>query len=246
MIFLTSISGASVITKRNVVSETVAFIFLVLCSDMGNPRLATSEPGEHHFGQLRTLIREFTTLEFAQLVEKHIRRLNLMYKNFFRPTRDTKKAGYQATYDDFFKYTVDDSAPMMEGTVKIDPNGDHVATQVWPTVEKLISYSSELMTPLFSTLGVTKDEMSPFCRDFTSLKDLRDEFIRYCPRTFVYDDVEGTGDLGEKDKSDSSKESSVDNFTEDMMVERIELFSSAMLETPLDVDEDEGGGVSVV
>jgi len=246
MIFLTSISGASVITKRNVVSETVAFIFLVLCSDMGNPRLATSEPGEHHFGQLRTLIREFTTLEFAQLVEKHIRRLNLMYKNFFRPTRDTRKFGYQATYDDFFKYTVDDSAPMMEGTVKIDPHGDHVATQVWPTVQKLISYSSELMTPLLSTLGVTKDEMSPFCRGFASLKDLRDEFIRYCPRTFVYDDVEGTGDLGEKDKSDSSKESSVDNFTEDMMVERVKLFSRAMLETPSDVDDDEGGGVSVV
>ena len=30
------------------------------------------------------------------------------------------------------------------------------------------------------------------------------------------------------------------------MVERVKLFSRAMLETPSDVDEDEGGGVSVV
>ena len=54
MVFLTSISGTSVITKRNVVTETIAFMFLVLCSDMENPRLATSKPGEHHFGQMRT------------------------------------------------------------------------------------------------------------------------------------------------------------------------------------------------
>ena len=44
---------------------------------------------------------------------------------------------------------------------------------------------------LFSTLVVLKEKRSPFCRDFSSLQDLRDEFIQYCPRTFGYADIHG-------------------------------------------------------
>ena len=57
------------------------------------------------------------------------------------------------------------------------------------------------MKVLFTTLGVQADDISPFCRDFTSLEDLRDEFIRYMPATFNYDHVQGTDDeeVGEVD-----------------------------------------------
>ena len=105
MIWLTSLSGASVITKRNVVSEVIPFFFLVLCSDFIKPRAGTSESAEHHFGLIRTMIREFTCLECAQLLERQVRRLRQMYKNKFRPTRDPQK-GYQATYNDFFHYSI--------------------------------------------------------------------------------------------------------------------------------------------
>ena len=83
---------------------------------------------------------------------------------------------------------------MMDGTVNIDPSGDYFANQLWPTVQELISYSSDLMKELFTTLGVQADDISPFCRDFTSLEDLRDEFIRYMLATFNYDHVQGTDD----------------------------------------------------
>jgi len=66
----------------------------------------------------------------------------------------------------------------MEGTVDIDPDGDYVAKQLWPTVHDIISYSSGLMKELLSTLGVPADEVSPFCHDFNSLSDLCDDFIR--------------------------------------------------------------------
>ena len=106
----------------------------------------------------------------------------------------------------------------MEGTVKIGPNGDYVAKQVWLDVQKIISYSSGLMSELFSTLRVTKDEQSPFCQDFTSLNDFRDEFIRYMPNTFKYDDVQGTGDQGAEEVSDSSEVEILDHCTEDAML----------------------------
>ena len=83
---------------------------------------------------------------------------------------------------------------MMDGTVDIDPSGDYVAIQLWPTVQELISYSSDLTKELFTTLGVQTDDISPFFRDFTSLEDLRDELIRYMPATFNYDHVQGTDD----------------------------------------------------
>ena len=75
VIWFTSIGGAFVITKRNLVAEVVSFVFIVMCSDITKPRYCTSEPVEHFFGQLRTMIREFTSMEFAQLVEKLNRRL---------------------------------------------------------------------------------------------------------------------------------------------------------------------------
>ena len=108
ILWLTSIYGASLITKRNIVAETIAFMFLVLCSDITKPRHCTSEPCEHTFGMLRIMVREFSCLDFVQLIEKHIRRLTVMYKHLFSPSRYPKK-GYQATFEDFFKYTCDGS-----------------------------------------------------------------------------------------------------------------------------------------
>ena len=61
MVWLTSISGASMITKRNVVAKKLSFVFIVMSSDVSKPRYFTSDPVEHLFGQLRTMIREFTT-----------------------------------------------------------------------------------------------------------------------------------------------------------------------------------------
>ena len=82
---------------------------------------------------------------------------------------------------------------LMAGTVILDDNGDSVADQMWEVVSSVISYSSDLMNGLFSTVGAQQYEVSPFCSNFSSLGDLRDEFIRYLPRTFNYDSVAGNG-----------------------------------------------------
>jgi hypothetical protein len=89
-------------------SETVAFMFLVLRSDIAKPRHCTSEPAEHTFGMLRLMVREFGTLEFAQMIEKQILRVKLAYKHGFRPSKEKGK-GYQASYEDYFDYTYDSS-----------------------------------------------------------------------------------------------------------------------------------------
>ena len=65
MLWLTSICGACIITNQNIVSETIAFMFIVLLLDVFKPCHCTSEPTEHIFGMLCQIIREFTSSEFA-------------------------------------------------------------------------------------------------------------------------------------------------------------------------------------
>ena len=44
MVWLASISGASMTTKINVVAETLSFVFIVMSSDVSKPIYFTSEP----------------------------------------------------------------------------------------------------------------------------------------------------------------------------------------------------------
>ena len=67
---LTSLSGMSDITKRNIIAEAIPFVFIVLLKDITKPWLATSEGAEHTFGMLLTIVREFTTMKFVQLIER--------------------------------------------------------------------------------------------------------------------------------------------------------------------------------
>ena len=190
MLWLTSISGVSMITKRNYVSETISFMFIVMRDDVSKPRHLTSESLEHFFGMLRQMIREFTVCESIQLCEKLERRLRLLYKHAFRPSRDPSK-GYNANWKRFYEYGLDTNETRNDGSVPLQQDGDSVAAQLWEDVSQLISFSSELMKELLDTIGVPSDELSPFCRSFQSLADLRDEYIRYLPNTFEYGGIRG-------------------------------------------------------
>ena len=103
----------------------------------------------------------------------------------------------------------------------LDKNGGFVASQLWEAVSAVISFSSISMNELFATVGAPKDEVSPFCRSFSSLADLRDEFIHYLPHTFKYDNVGGN----------SSEQASEDDTggtgtpTQELVAARIERFA---------------------
>ena len=63
-------SGVAVVTKRNLVSEAILFVFIVLQADVTNPDFATIESAEHIFEMRRTAAREFIMMEFVQIAEK--------------------------------------------------------------------------------------------------------------------------------------------------------------------------------
>eukprot|EP00957_Ditylum_brightwellii_P157057 11953587-Ditylum_brightwellii.AAC.1 len=126
MLWITSISNLPIITKRNMVSETLAFVFFMLCFDIYKPRKNSSNQAERMFEQPHMENFKFTVLEFTKLPEKLTCCLKLMYKHVVCPSQDPRK-GYAFTFNNFFNYTLDEAPDLMDGTVEIDSNGDFVA-----------------------------------------------------------------------------------------------------------------------
>ena len=133
--------------------------------DINKPGLATSEGAEHTFGILRTMIREFTPMEFVQLIEKTTHRLNLIFCGGFGTSRDPQK-GYASTFTEFIEISLDEILPVMDGSVEIDPNVSPVVEKLWGAVGEVMSYTSRLVEPLFNDVRVTAEEKSPFYHIF--------------------------------------------------------------------------------
>ena len=227
VILLTSMSGVAVITKRNLISEAVPFVFIVLQSDVMKPGLAMSESAEHIFGMCRTIIREFTTMEFTQIMEKVTRRLSLMFSSDLKSSRDPQK-GYGTTFAKFIARTQDRRDVRPDGsTVMIDSSGKSVAEQMWDSVRSVTTYAKTLMQPLLQTLGVQESEMSPFCRTFGSLTDLRDEYVKYQAKTFMFRGKCGIGPTGEDEDTGVVVQTLP---PESIVLERVKTFANEMLE----------------
>ena len=190
---------------------------------MPKPRNATSEPAEHVFGCFRTKNREFTTLGFAQLSENQERRDKVMYAGNLRPSRDPGK-GYRSSYQGYVEQSKVSSQELKAGPVAISDDGDAIVKQIWAKVDEVIAYSANIVQPFLVSMGVSEAEMSPFCRQFKDPKDLRDTFIKICPRTFQY---EGTIGEGDDDAAIEEEEGAEDQGQE--MALRIKHFAQELL-----------------
>ena len=72
------------VTKRNLISEAILFVFTVLQADVTKPGLATSKSAKHTFGMCRTIFQEFTTMDFTEITEKVTHRLSIMFCSVFK------------------------------------------------------------------------------------------------------------------------------------------------------------------
>ena len=169
VIWMTSITNVSVITKRNIVSTTIGMCFLMLRSDAPNPRHATSEPSEHTFGTIRSEKRELSTLEFIELCEKMDRKLKAVHESKLKKHRSPKK-GYQATFNDFLKAT-ENTQETAGGPVNI-AEGKSVVEQLWPALRAVINSTNMKMVATMSSFGFSLKDRSPFSAQFNKVDGL--------------------------------------------------------------------------
>jgi hypothetical protein len=108
------------------------------------------------------MMREFSCSDFALLVEKEQRRMNLLFEGSLMPSRDAKK-GYPAIYYDFVQHAKMTS--IEAGPCKIDCSSLSLAVckQIWPHVVKIILQANLMMNSLFKLAGVRDCDWSPFC-----------------------------------------------------------------------------------
>ncbi len=103
MIFFTLLTGVNITPKRNMVSETISNMFIVMCSDVCNPCYCMSEPAEHGFGNTWRSQREFTCSDFASHNEKENRHMKTMFEGGLSPSH-TQLKGYQAQFLDYIQH----------------------------------------------------------------------------------------------------------------------------------------------
>jgi hypothetical protein len=97
LLFSLHVDGVSIITKRNWIVECVSLSFLMLRSDVTQPHRLTEEPSEHFFAILRTIVREFTLMDFLNLISKFDRYWLALQDGKLKSVRDNSTAGYRST-----------------------------------------------------------------------------------------------------------------------------------------------------
>jgi hypothetical protein len=242
MLFFTSTSGISVTSKRNLVNETIGNLFLILQSNVKKIRLCTSEQSEHAFGSARLSNREFTVADFCLLSEKFARRMNALFEGDLSPSRTANK-GYHAT---FLDWVVDAKGMQEEGgpcDIDVSYDASSVVSQLWPTAQKIIFESVRLVTPLLKLFGVVSEEMSPFCRDFASCRDLLETYVSYCPKTFSYKGFSGGGNNENSDDTELAETAGGHSHQQDVsnIIARFEHFTIDLMAAVTSPDDSEDG-----
>lgn len=99
------------------------------------------------------------------------------------------------------------------GTAVVDYNVDNLVDVLWPIVQPIINDSSRNMMPFLRRLGVTSDEMSPFCRVFDTKDELLGAYMDYFSGSRVFANAtsgeevdESFGDDEQEDLGDDDEE----------------------------------------
>ena len=155
-LWLLDISGIRETTRRNVISEAIALMFFVLRNDVCKPRPLTSDPSEHNFGVFRSIIREFTVMQFIQLVKRTNQRIDAIFKGRFKTAKGRNK-GYLFTLGSYIQSNIESISKYDYGPVKIDPNRTNIVTQILQEKVKIIMKKTTVtMLELPALTGIKK------------------------------------------------------------------------------------------
>ena len=92
------------------------------------------------------------------------------------------------------------------------------------------------MKPFLHFLGVKDNDLTPFCATFTSPIALQNAFIQYCPKTLVYNKIQGTTILN--DASDKNTDLPTSTITdEEIFKKKIKTFSKDLISEDTSLDD---------
>jgi hypothetical protein len=131
MLWMTSFhtpGSIMIANKRNIVLETVGFMFLVTRADVWLHMLLTSESNEHTCGGWRQLLREFNMEQLIRIVWKHNVKLNAIFEsNLVTARSGSSFSGYAQTFPQFPAALQGGASNDATGPVTVDLDSDIAA-----------------------------------------------------------------------------------------------------------------------
>ena len=180
-LWLISISGVSIVTKRNLVSEMISMSCVILRKEVFRPRALTTESAEHQFGIYRSIIHEFTTLEFLQLHRRTVIRLKSLVRGKLQHSREPSK-GYQSTFHDFCtQQTFYEEKYKCHGPADKDLHPDeHISDTIWTVLVPIVNTSIIEVTDLLQVFSA-KLLHPKFFQPMKDKKDLIEAYLNISP-----------------------------------------------------------------
>ena len=157
--------------------------FLVMRSDVPNPRYTTSESNKHTFGMMRTIKREFTVNEMCDIVDKMWRQVRNLLKGTLKKYHGPQK-GYLATFNDFHGH-IFGTSDSLGGPVDVtDAAEGDVSQKIWDTLFPILNGINKHMSSfLKGCFNVEEADLSPFAAAFThDVTSILDRFVAYLPK----------------------------------------------------------------
>ena len=124
--------------------------------------------------------------EFTEIEERRSRKVRAIFESSLAISRD-RKDGYAATWSNFVSSTRNDGLPRAAGPGPTDLDGVAMVDSLFPFLKNIINDCSKHMAPLLRRLGVTSDEISPFCREFETPADLLAQYEECFKRTKIFE-----------------------------------------------------------
>ena len=208
MLWFTSLKGVSMITKQNIVCGAISMCFLIMPSDVPNPRYTTLEPNKHTFGMMQSVKREFTVNEMCDIVDKMWRQLTNILKGALQKYRDPQK-GYSATFDDFHGHIFSDEE-YSAGPVDMEDIGEgEVSQQIWNVLFPILNgINVHVRLFLQRCFNVDNVDISPFAEAFSQdVRSLLKRFLAYMPRqknTGNPEENNGDNNINDNDEDDDN------------------------------------------
>ncbi len=91
------------------------------------------------------------------------------------------------------------------------------------------------MLPFVQLMGVTTSQLSPFCKEFNTLTELKEAYVMYCPKTFTYHDAVGMED---EEEVESEVDDSGEQTKAAYVAAKIKEFADETADDVDDVDAD--------
>ena len=181
MLWFTSFAKNSTFktNQKNIVTASIASVFLFARKGLKSFRYVTTEPIEHRFGNWRQVKHEFNALEATQIDEKSQRKDDAVAAGKLKRYRSPQK-GYSATSSEYNSYT--NINKQVNETVLLRESPE----MLWKnTLQPLIKVAKEIVSCLLEILSVPKCDYSPFLIDIENVQQLKDIYTSYYPSEVI-------------------------------------------------------------